>query len=139
VLWTIRLWLRMTVLMSGVAMVLSLAGIYAVLSFAVSCRTREIGVRVALGATRRRVIAAIFREPLVHVATGIVAGASIIFTVGTLAKHTEFPGSESGLSGAAVALLAAHASVVLGICLLASVVPIRRALGVEPTVALRAD
>lgn len=139
ILWTIGMWLQLTLVMSTVAIVLSLAGIYAVLSFAVTRRTREIGLRVALGATPARVVASIFRRPLVHVGLGVFAGTSIIFTVATLAKHTEFPGSEGGLSAAAMAMLIAHATVMLGICLLSCVVPARRALGVQPTVALRAD
>src|SRR5207344_3196581 len=98
VLWVVGLWLRVTVAMSAVALVLSLAGIYAVLAFAVTRRTREIGVRVALGASRSRVIAAIFKRPLLQVGLGVLGGTSIILTVAALAKSTEFPGSETGLS-----------------------------------------
>jgi predicted permease len=139
ILWVFGVWLRITIAMSAVAIVLSLAGIYAVLSFTVARRTREIGVRVALGASHRRVLAALFRRPLMQVAFGILAGTSLIFTVSAMFKKTEFPGSESGLSISAIALIAGYAVVMLGVCLLACIVPTRRALGVEPTVALRAD
>ena len=137
--WVVGLWLRVTVAMSAVALTLSLAGIYAVLAFAVTRRTREIGIRVALGATRPGVIWTIFRRPLLQVLFGVFAGASVIFTVARLAKHTEFPGSEAGLSPAALAMLAGYALVMVGVCMLACIAPARRALAVEPTVALRAD
>ena len=61
--------------LTAVALLLSLAGIYAVMSFTVARRTREIGVRVALGASRLGVVTAIFRRPLIQVGFGIVAGA----------------------------------------------------------------
>src|SRR5512134_2246829 len=92
------LWVRITVVLSSVALVLSLAGIYAVLSFTVARRTREIGVRVALGASRRRVVTATFRRPLLQVTGGIVVGTAIVFALATLLKYTEFPGSETDLT-----------------------------------------
>ena len=139
ILWVLGVWLRITVVLSCVALVLSLAGIYAVLSFIVSRRTREIGVRVALGASPRRVVGTIFRRPALQVGFGILAGISLIFTVASLMKQTEFPGSESGLSPQAIAMTIAYAAVMVGVCMLACIVPTRRALAVEPTVALRAD
>ena len=78
ILWVVGLWLRVTIVMTAVALLLSLAGIYAVLSFIVARRTREIGVRVALGASRQRVVGAIFRRPLTQVGLGILAGAALI-------------------------------------------------------------
>lgn len=76
-LWIVRMWLRVSLLLTAIAVLLSLAGIYAVLSFTVSRRTREIGVRVALGASRRRLVVAIFRRPLTHV-IGVVTGGFLI-------------------------------------------------------------
>jgi predicted permease len=133
------LWVRTTVLLSSVALILSLAGIYAVLSFTVARRTREIGVRVALGASRRGVIAATFRRPLLQVTVGIVLGTAIVFTAASLIKYTEFPGSESDLTLRGMALIIGYGIVMLGVCMLACVVPTRRALNVEPTIALRTE
>jgi putative ABC transport system permease protein len=140
--WVIGFWLRLTMLLTGVALLLSLAGIYAVLSFTVSRRTREIGVRVALGASRNRVLAAVFRRPLTQMGLGIVAGSALILGGALLAPTTEFPGADqlaNGLSFTQVGMLLAHATFMLGVCLLACVVPTRRALAIEPTLALRTD
>jgi predicted permease len=136
-LWFITLWLRVTILMTAVALLLSLSGIYAVLSFIVARRTREIGVRVALGASRGRVIAAIFRRPLIQVGLGVVAGGALIALAATV--ETEMPGLSGDFSLRQFAIVVAYAIFMLGVCLLACIVPTRRALGVEPTVALRVD
>jgi putative ABC transport system permease protein len=125
-------WFRITVLVSVIAVLLSLTGIYAVMSFTVSRRTREIGIRVALGSDRRRVVAAIFRRPLTQVGLGVGAG-------GILIAGLAFMGTGGVVTARGVALLVAYAALMLGVCLLACVVPTRRALGVEPTEALRAD
>jgi ABC-type antimicrobial peptide transport system permease subunit len=137
VLWVVGLWLRITVVMTAIALLLSLAGIYAVLSFIVARRTREIGLRVALGASPLRVVAAVFRRPLTQVGLGVLAGVGLIALAGSI--ETEMPGLSGGLSPAQIAWLAAYAAVMLGVCLLACVVPTRRALQVEPTIALRVD
>jgi len=135
--WVLRLWLRITLVMTAVALVLSLSGIYAVLSFIVARRTREIGVRVALGADRRRVISAIFRRPLAQVGLGVLAGNALIALAGS--TETELPGLTGGLTGGQFAMIGAYGLVMFGVCLLACIVPTRRALSVEPTIALRMD
>jgi ABC-type antimicrobial peptide transport system permease subunit len=138
--WILGMWLRTTLVMTAVALLLSLAGIYAVLSFTVARRTREIGVRVALGAQRRSVLTAIFQRPLTQVGLGIAGGATLI-AVGALAlaRTTQFQDWPRGLSVGQVALLVAYAAFMLAVCLLACVVPTRRALRVEPTVAMRVE
>ena len=136
-LWVVGLWLRVTIVMTAVALLLSLAGIYAVLSFIVARRTREIGIRVALGASRQRVVGAIFRRPLIQVGLGVLAGGALIALAGTI--ETEMPGLSGQLSLKQLAILLGYAALMLGVCLLACVVPTRRALGVEPTIALRVD
>lgn len=138
-LWMMTSWLRITVVLSGVALLLSLAGIYAVLSFTVARRTREIGVRAALGASRRRVVAAIFRRPLFQVTLGVVIGTAIVFIGATLTRNSELPGSENDLGLGGMAMIVGYGIVMLGVCLLGCVVPTRRALGIEPATALRTE
>jgi predicted permease len=139
VLWVMTLWLRITVVLSGLAIVLSLAGIFAVLSFTVARRTREIGVRVALGASRLGVVVATFRRPLVQVTFGIVVGTAIIFIAAMLMQNSELPGSERELTLTGMAMIVGYGIVMLGVCMLGCVVPTRRALNIEPTTALRTE
>ncbi len=123
-------WVRLLAVVSAVAMLLSMAGIYAVMSFTVARRTREIGIRVALGASRRRVVGAIFARPLAQVALGVAAGGVLtVMLSGGVEEAT--PGT---LAGAL-----AYTVLMAGVCLLACVVPTRRALRVQPTEAMRAD
>jgi putative ABC transport system permease protein len=130
--WIISLWIRATAGLTALALLLSLAGIYAVLSFTVARRTREIGVRIALGASPRRVVTAIFRRPLTQVAMGVVLGGVVI---GAIAVGF----SAGALSIVNVALLVTYVALMFGVCMLACAVPTRRALSVEPTVALRSE
>jgi putative ABC transport system permease protein len=109
------------------------------LSFTVARRTREIGVCVALGASRPRIAVATFRRPLLQVALGIVVGTAIIVTVATMIKYTELPGSESDLTLRAMAKIIGYGIVMLGVCMLGCVEPTRRALSIEPTIALRTE
>ncbi len=122
---------KLLTLVSAIALLLSLAGIYAAMSFAVSRRRREIGIRVALGADALRVVAATFSRPLAQVGLGVLLGAGL-----TAALAIAVTGGPS-VSGAL--RVAAYAALMLGVCVLPSIAPVRRALQVDPTEALRAE
>jgi hypothetical protein len=140
-LWFLGLWMKIIAGLTAVALLLSLAGIYAVLSYIVARRTREIGVRVALGASARRVITSIFKRPLIQVSLGVVAGAVLIVVGAIGLQHTqEFAGMKGrGLTFGEIALLTGYAILMLGVCMLACVVPTLRALRVQPMEALRVE
>jgi hypothetical protein len=128
-----RVFANIFMLGSAIVLFLSLAGIYSVTSFAVSRRTREIGVRVALGAPAPRVIASIFRGPLLQVAAGVVIGCGLLAVLA-------FARSGSGVAMARqAAVLVAYGMAVMGVCVLACVGPALRALRVDPVEALRED
>jgi hypothetical protein len=131
----IDFWFRLLLAVSVLALTLSLAGIYAVMSFTVARRTREIGIRSALGANPRRLVLSVLRRPLTQVAFGVVGGAGLIGTL--IFGVTTASGGSTSPRGAM--MLAAYALVMLGVCLLACIVPARRALRVQPTEALRGD
>ena len=120
-------WVRLLAVVSAVAMLLSLAAIYAVMSFTVARRTREIGVRLALGASPRRLVVSVFARPLAQVGLGVAAGAVLTAVTGDSA-------SPAALAGAL-----AYAVLMFGVCMLACIVPTRRALRVEPAMAMRVD
>jgi putative ABC transport system permease protein len=124
-----RFWL--VVVVSAGALLLSLAGIYAVMAFTVAQRTREIGIRVALGADARRVVVAIFRRPLTQVVSGIVAGGVLTAVLPSMLGGAVTTGL--------VVVVATHMVLMMAVCLLACIVPTRRALRVEPMEALRAE
>jgi ABC-type antimicrobial peptide transport system permease subunit len=139
--WFLRLWMRIMIGLTAIALLLSLAGIYAVLAYTVARRTREIGVRVALGASARSLITSIFRRPLTQVTIGVLAGTVLVGAAALAIQQTEqFAGLEKrGLAVGDVTLLVGHATLMLAVCLLACVVPTIRALRVQPTEALRAE
>jgi len=128
----IDFWFRLLLFVSALALTLSLAGIYAVMSFTVARRTREIGIRIALGASRRRIVAAVFRRPLAQVALGIVAGGGLVAALALGYHGGTVPLKHAGL-------VVAYSAIMMAVCMLACIVPTRRALRVEPTEALRAD
>jgi predicted permease len=114
---------------SAWVMLLALSGIYAVMSFAVSRRTREIGIRVALGSNRPRVVLAILRRPIIQVSAGVIIGTVVGIAFG------KFVGANS----LSPLVMSGYILLLAGICVLACVMPARRALKVDPIAALRTD
>jgi hypothetical protein len=123
-------WVTLTTIVSAIVLVLSLVAIYAVMSFAVSRRTREIGVRVALGGSPLRIVRAVFAQPLRQLGIGVLAGALLVaFLLGMMTGPLP--------SASEVLMLGGYTVVMTAVCMLACVVPTRRALAVQPTEALR--
>jgi putative ABC transport system permease protein len=117
---------------AGLALVLATIGVYGVLSFLVSKRRREIGIRMVLGAQRRDVLWLVLREGARFSAIGIILGLGGAFAV------TRWLSSELyGVSAADPLTYAGVAGVMAVITLLACYVPARRATGVDPLIALR--
>lgn len=113
-------------------LLLSAAGISALMSFAVTRRQREIGIRIALGAPRGRIMVAIFSRSAVQLALGLVTGAAAGAMLDRLA------GGEL-LAGRAVILLPLVAAMMVLAGLLATLGPARRALRIHPVEALRQE
>jgi predicted permease len=125
-------WFALLFTLTSTALLLSLGGIYAIMSFTVVQRTREIGIRMALGSSRTRVVGAVLRRPFLQVLIGISSGWLLLFS-GSLSFD------EVGLTLGDVSSLVAYALFMMAVCLLACIIPTRRAVSVEPCEALRAE
>jgi len=117
-----------------VALVLALGGLYGITSFSVSQRTREIGVRMALGAEEGKILAAILRRSGAQVLVGIVAGGLIAWWLSRLIQGMLF--EVSTLDPTAYVVVAAG---MLAIGLVAVLVPAVRAARIDPVIALRQE
>jgi predicted permease len=118
--------------LAAVALVLATAGLYATMAFLVGRRTREIGVRMALGAADTDVRSLVLREGILLALTGVTAGIAISVWVGHALRHQVYgigPLDPFSFSTAAAILVAA--------ALVASWLPARRAASVDPVIALR--
>jgi putative ABC transport system permease protein len=119
---------------AALALLLAMIGVYGVLAYLVVQRTREIGVRMALGATRRSATGLVLRYALGLSAVGVAAGV-----IGALAAGPAFASQLYGISARDSATLVAVPVVLLAVSLLAALVPAWRATRVDPLVALRAE
>jgi putative ABC transport system permease protein len=117
---------------AGLAVLLAAVGVYGVTSFQVAQRTREIGLRMALGAERRDIVGIVLRDGLRLVAAGLAAGIALAFAAGRSLATLLY-----GISGTDTATFVA-VPVALGVvALLACLLPARRAMRMDPLVALR--
>jgi putative ABC transport system permease protein len=117
---------------AGTALLLSAIGIYGVLSYTVAQRTREIGVRMALGATQSNVIRDVLSQGLLLTGIGIVVGLIGAFSASRVVQSLLYGiGPNDAITFTAVALILAVVAIA------ASYIPARRASRVDPMVALR--
>jgi putative ABC transport system permease protein len=132
--WAFELFSWMFGIFGGLALVLGSAGVYGVLAYAVSQRTQELGIRIALGASRRDVLALTVGHGLrlvaIGVGVGVVAAAGVTRVIGTLLYDVSPTDPVS---------FAAVIGVLGSVGLLASYIPARRAMRIDPVTALRSE
>lgn len=117
---------------AGTALLLAIAGIYGVLSYSVARRTREMGVRIALGASVGNVLRLVLGQAMITAVVGVILGLTGAFILMRFMQSLLFEVSATDpLTFAAIALM------LLAVALLASYLPARRATRIDPNVALR--
>jgi predicted permease len=116
----------------AVGLTLAAIGLYGVMSYSVRCRTREIGIRMALGAKPRKVLKMVLRQGLTLTAIGLAIGLIIALVVGRFAASVLY-----GTSGSDLLTFVVVSAVLLVTAAVAILIPAMRAARVEPTVALR--
>jgi predicted permease len=129
-----RLIARLTSLFGGLALLLASIGLYGVTAYNVAGRTAEIGIRMALGADRRSVVAMVLSSALAQAGIGLCIGVPIAVVCGRLLAHQLY-----GV-GRFDPLVLSGAVLILGLCaLIAGIVPARRAASIDPNQALRTN
>ncbi|HKH43866.1 MAG TPA: ABC transporter permease [Thermoanaerobaculia bacterium] len=125
---------RLMTVLAGIALLLAIVGIYGLLSYTVTQRVREIGVRMALGADRGRVVGLVVRGALALIAAGLVLGLLAVLLLNRFLTSLLY-----GVSPTDPGTLAATALLLLGVALAASCVPALQATRISPVTALRME
>jgi ABC-type antimicrobial peptide transport system permease subunit len=119
---------------AALALLLASIGLYGLMSYAVTRRTRELGIRVALGAQRENVLWIVLRETLILSAIGLAIGIPCAIAACRLIASMLF-----GLTASDVPTIVAVSAILLAVALFAGYLPARRASSIDPLVALRSE
>jgi predicted permease len=129
-----RMFAALSGTLAAVALLLASIGIYGTVAFGVARRTREIGIRMALGAHSRNVVGLVTRQSMRTVVLGAVVGLLISTLVTRVLERVLF-----GVSALDPVAFATVPALLIGIAALASYVPARRAVRIDPLIALRSE
>ena len=129
-----KLFAQAYTLFGGLAMLLAAIGLFGLMSYSVSRRTNEIGIRMALGAQREHVLRLVMVESMILVVIGVAIGAAIALGAGRFVKTLLF-----GLAATDMMTMALAIVIMIAVSALAGFLPARRASRVDPMVALRYD
>src|SRR5213082_690415 len=133
-LWIVRLGALLFGVFGGIALLLAVVGVYGVKAYAVACRTREIGIRMALGAHRKDVFALIMRQGAMQTALAVAVGLLLSLAAGRVLAQILYQVSPSDPFALIISSLSLSAA-----ALLACFLPARRATYVNPITALRTE
>jgi ABC-type antimicrobial peptide transport system permease subunit len=120
--------------MGGLALLLAMIGLYGVVSYNVGQRTKEIGIRMALGATPANVVAAVVSSLLLPLATALAAGLVVAGALSFILRSELY-----GVNHFDPLSYLGAAAILTGIGALATLLPARRALKLDPVIALRTE
>jgi hypothetical protein len=118
----------------ALAFVLAGIGVFGLVSYLVEQRTREFGIRIALGARPGRVWRSVVRESVGPAAVGLVAGAGVAWALESVVRSAVFGWQSSGIAAVAVVAVA-----LLGVAVCAAALPARRAMRIDPALTLKAE
>jgi ABC-type antimicrobial peptide transport system permease subunit len=121
-------------LFAAFALILATIGIYGVMAYLVNQGTREIGIRMALGASQRNVLSLVVRQGMALAVSGMLIGLAAAFFLARLIRSQLF-----GVESTDPATFAAISALLLLIALLASYIPAQRAARIDPMASLRCD